>query len=95
MDIIQGHNSLRQLLEEIKNKQVTIVTAFATKTEPLIETLLQNGNHLTLVAGTINAFTDPVFIERCRDWAAQKNSHLTFFVDFRGQKSVHWKLYLV
>jgi hypothetical protein len=95
MEIIQGEGSLGKFLQGIENKQVTIVTAFASKTEDTIDTLLANGNQVTLLVGTINHFTDPVFFEHCRGLADPKNSRLKLWVDFRGQESVHWKLYLV
>lgn len=42
--------------------------------------------------GTINAFTDPNFLDHC---AMKKSDVMSLWVDFRGQESIHWKLYLI
>lgn len=94
-EIITRENSLKQFLKTIHNTKVTIVTAFATNNESVIETLLQNGNQLTLLVGTINYFSDPAFIDRCMALISENEALLELFVDFREDDSVHWKLYLV
>lgn len=95
MEIIHGEDSLKHFLCSIKNSKITLVTAFAIKTQAIVDTLLRNGNQVVLVVGTINYFTDPVFLDHCRSLASQDASRLALWVDFRGQDSIHWKLYLV
>jgi hypothetical protein len=94
MKILDQTNNLGNVLTEVKNKEVTIVSAFASKTEWIINTLLDNGNKVHLVIGTINNFSDPAFIEHCVH-LAKKNKNLKFHVDFRIAQSIHWKLYLI
>ena len=81
--------SLAGYLEAQRGKRITIVTAFASATDTLLEKLTQH-NDVELIVGTINAYSDPRFIE-----AAAKLPRCRLSVDFRGSDSVHWKLYLV
>ncbi|MBD9612486.1 phospholipase D family protein [Pseudomonas sp. PDM02] len=92
MEILNNENNLNAYLEKIHNKQITIVSAFASKTENLIDTMLKNENSIELIIGTINSFSSPDFIEHCRDI---KNNKLNFSVDFGYQASTHWKVYLI
>jgi hypothetical protein len=92
MKILDNENNLEMFLASIENKQVFIVTAFASGTEYLIEKLLENENKVELIIGTINAFSSPALIDFC---AIHKNKKLSTFVDFRYQNSIHWKLYLI
>jgi len=93
--IIGVDDDLNTLLHSVKNTKIDIVTAFASKTENLIDSLLKAGNQVTLVVGTINHFTDPVFIQFCCDRASNIKSKFNFWVDFRGGNSIHWKVYLI
>ncbi|GIK36385.1 MAG: hypothetical protein BroJett011_02180 [Chloroflexota bacterium] len=95
VEIIGPENDLGTFLKSIKKSKVDIAVAFATKTENLITTILNNGNKLALTVGTINHFTDPVFIKHCSELAKHNPLDFEFSVDFRGDDSIHWKLYLV
>lgn len=92
MKILDSSTCLGTYLKSHKRKQIRIVTAFASGTEKLLSTLLDNNNSIELLVGTINAFTSPNFIEYC---ANNDSENLTSFVDFRYQSSTHWKLYLI
>lgn len=93
--IIDADGDLNTLLRSIKNTRIDIVTAFASKTEDLVDSLLEAGNQVTLLVGTINYFTDPMFIKFCRDKARNNKTDFSFWVDFRGNNSIHWKIYLI
>lgn len=92
MKILNAQNSLKQYLEQVSDKLITIVSASASETEALVETLVENGNKVDLLVGTINAFTSPDFIDFC---VRDSGANVTLHVDFRAQNSVHWKLILV
>lgn len=92
MEILKNENNLTSYLDKLQDKKITIISAFASKTETLIDSLLANKNSVELIIGTINAFSSPDFIEHCNNI---KSSALKFFVDFGYQSSTHWKLYLV
>lgn len=92
--ILDEAASLETTLRSIKNSRVDIAVAFASKVEALIDTLLGNGNAVSLIVGTINNFTDPAFIRYCQKLSKTHPKKLNLFVDFRGDKSIHWKLYL-
>lgn len=92
MKILDSSSSLDKYLMQHKQKKIYIVSAFASGTEEILSTLLDNGNTIDLIVGTINAFTSPKFIEYC---AEHDSKHLKAFVDFRYQSSIHWKLYLI
>lgn len=92
MEILDHENTLAAYLEKQHGKRITIVSAFASSTEALVDALRQNGNQLELIVGTINSFTAPDFIEHC---ASEADTNLALWVDFRYQQSVHWKLYLI
>ncbi|MFR0690513.1 phospholipase D family protein [Enterobacterales bacterium AE_CKDN230030158-1A_HGKHYDSX7] len=92
MKILNAQHSLKQYLEQVSGKLITVVSASASETESLIQTLVEKGNRLDLLVGTINSFTSPDFIDFCvRDAGAD----VTLHVDFRAQNSVHWKLILI
>ncbi|MEO7065588.1 MAG: phospholipase D family protein [Rhodanobacter sp.] len=90
MDILSNESSLRSLLEKQRSKRIQIVSAFAYSTASFVEKLKARGNTIEIVVGTINAFTDPDFIE-----AVATILPKGLWVDFRGYKSIHWKLYLI
>lgn len=90
--ILDSTENLSNYLLTHKNKSIRIVTAFAGGTEHVVTGLLDQGNVVELIVGTINAFTSPDLIKYCAD-SVQKN--FTSFVDFRYQSSIHWKLYLI
>jgi len=92
MELLDQNNTLEQLLGSIEGKKISIVTAFASGTEYLIQKLLDNNNQLELIIGTINAFSSPKLIDFCSEC---DNENISTFVDFRYQNSIHWKLYLV
>ncbi|MCY1490107.1 hypothetical protein D9M68_238530 [compost metagenome] len=92
MEILDYEDSLETYLGELSGKKITMVSAFASGTEPLIDTLIENDNQLDIVVGTINSLTSPDFIEHCVNEA---NPALALSVDFRYQASVNWKLYLI
>lgn len=92
LKIINADVNLRQYLSGVKNTKITIVTAFAVSTEGVVDELLANGNELNIIVGTINYFSSPAFIDYC---AKEKSESISLWVDFRGQQSIHWKLYLI
>ncbi|KAF1051197.1 MAG: hypothetical protein GAK43_02512 [Stenotrophomonas maltophilia] len=92
MQILDNRNDLAGFLGQQRDKRITIVTAFAAGTEALVERLREAGNRLDIVVGTINSFTSPDFIEYC---IGEASDALSLSVDFRYQRSVHWKLYLI
>lgn len=91
MQVLDAQTSLRQHLEKVKNKKITIVAAFGSGTEAFVDRLVKK-NQVELIVGTINAFTSPDFIQHC---AKSSGDQLIFFVDFGYQASIHWKLYLI
>ena len=62
MEIIGINNNLDNFLRDVKNSRVDIAVAFASKTEKVIDALTANGNEVFFIVGTINCFSDPVFI---------------------------------
>ncbi|WP_276784831.1 phospholipase D family protein [Thalassolituus oleivorans] len=92
MKILDASNNLKKILTEYKNKNIKIITAFASGTNGLVDGLLENGNDVELMIGTINSFSSPEFIQDCID---KKSPNLTTYVDFRYESSVHWKVYLI
>ena len=92
MRILDDQKTLRDALLGFSNKRISIVTAFAVSTENLIDELLNRGNNVELLVGTINAFTSPAFL---RYFSDKKGINCNLFVDFRYEKSIHWKLYLI
>lgn len=92
MQILDNQNDLAGFLGQQRDKNITVVSAFAAGTEALVDRLRAQGNRLDIVVGTINSFTSPDFIEHC---TSEAGDDLSFAVDFRNQKSIHWKLYLI
>lgn len=92
MKILDASNNLENILAKYKNTKIKIITAFASGTNGLVDGLLENGNDVEIMIGTINSFSSPKFINYCID---KKSSSLTTYVDFRYESSVHWKVYLI
>lgn len=92
MKILRNDNSLDSYLRSLRDKTVTIVSAFASGTEDVVKTLLRNSNKLELIIGTINSFSSPFFIDFC---SGVDDEGFKFYVDFGYQNSTHWKLYLI
>lgn len=92
MKILNNEKNLATFLESVREQKIVIASAFASGTEKVIDTILDNGNSLELVIGTINAFSSPDLFEYCKNI---KNDKLSMFVDFGYQNSIHWKLYLI
>jgi hypothetical protein len=92
LKILDASNNLEKILNGFKNKKIKIITAFASGTNALVDRLLENGNDVEIMIGTINSFSSPKFINYCID---KKSSSLTTYVDFRYESSVHWKVYLI
>jgi hypothetical protein len=84
--------NLASYLKNIKKRKVSIVTAFASGTEELLNSIIKNDNKIDLIIGTINSFSSPKFIDHCLNI---ENKNFSAFVDFRYENSTHWKLYLV
>ena len=95
IEILDENSSLETKLRFIKNSKIDIAVAFASKAEPLIDRMLGNGNTISLTVGTINNFTDPAFIRYCQKLSKFNPKKLNIYVDFRGDNSIHWKLYLI
>ncbi|ENY73717.1 hypothetical protein G114_01644 [Aeromonas diversa CDC 2478-85] len=92
MKILNNENNLATFLKGIREREVIIVSAFASGTENIVDLLLDCGNRLELLVGTINSFSSPDFFEYCKNI---ENDNFSLSVDFRYQNSVHWKLYLI
>lgn len=92
MKILNKENNLIFLLSNIKQREVTIVSAFASQTENIVDLLIKNNNKLELIIGTINSFSSPDFFDHCMNIVGKDFS---LRVDFGYQNSTHWKLYLV
>lgn len=92
MKILGRENNLENTLTSFSNRDIKIITAFASSTEDLIDHLLSKNNNVDIILGTINAFSSPRFIDYC---SAHEDSNLSIHVDFRYQVSCHWKLYLI
>ncbi len=92
MEILDYEDSLESYLGELSGKKITIVSAFASGTEPLIDQLIENDNQLDILVGSINSLTSPDFIEHCLN---ENNPALALAVDFRSHASINWKLILI
>lgn len=92
--ILNNEDNLASLLKGVRDTKVTIVSAFASGTEKVVDMLLDNKNTLKLLIGTINSFSSPNFFNHCKNKSI-KDNQFSFFVDFGYQKSIHWKLYLI
>lgn len=89
MERLHNQNDLAGFLSRQSKRDITIVSAFASGTvELLVE--LKRDNRVEVIVGTINAFTSPAFIKDASELLKQR-----MWVDFRGEDSIHWKLYLV
>lgn len=89
MERLHTENDLEKYLLKQCGRSITIVSAFASGTAKLLKSIATQ-NDVEVIVGTINAFTSPTFIDDARDLL-----HRRLWVDFRGNTSIHWKLYLV
>lgn len=89
MERLHTENDLENFLLKQRGRKITIISAFASGTARLLEAIAAE-NDVQVIVGTINAFTSPTFIEHARALL-----HQNLWVDFRGNTSIHWKLYLV
>lgn len=92
MRILDNEENLASFLDGVHERVVTIVSAFASGTEGVVDLLLKHGNRLELLVGTINSFSSPDFFGYCK---SIESEHFSMFVDFGYQHSIHWKLYLI
>ncbi len=92
MKILNSQENLASFLEGIREREITIVSAFASGTENVVDLLLDHGNRLELLVGTINSFSSPGFFDHCKKI---EDDNFSLLVDFGYQYSVHWKLYLI
>lgn len=92
MKILKKNDNLAFVLKSLRNQKITIISAFASGTEDVVDSLLQNNNNLELIIGTINSFSSPNFFDHCISRYGKK---LSLIVDFNYQNSIHWKLYLI
>lgn len=92
MKILNNENNLATFLKGVREREVIIVSAFASGTENIVDLLLGYGNRLELLVGTINSFSSPDFFEYCKNI---ENEDFSLSVDFGYQNSIHWKLYLI
>jgi hypothetical protein len=89
MKRLDNESDLANFLSRQSNRDITIISAFASGTVELLSSL-QKKNRVEIIVGTINSFTSPTFI---KDAAAILKT--TLWVDFRGEQSIHWKIYLI
>lgn len=89
MERLHNENDLAKFLLKQRKRNITIVSAFASGTAKLLKSIVA-ANDVEVILGTINAFTSPSFID-----AANTLLKRRLWVDFRGNASIHWKLYLI
>lgn len=89
MERLHTENDLEKFLLKQCGRSITIVSAFASGTVKLLKSIAVE-NDVEVIVGTINAFTSPTFIDDARGLLGRR-----LWVDFRGNTSIHWKLYLV
>lgn len=89
MERLHTENDLEKFLLKQCGRSITIVSAFASGTVKLLKSIAAE-NDVEVIVGTINAFTSPTFIDDARTLLRRR-----LWVDFRGNTSIHWKLYLV
>lgn len=89
MERLHTENDLEKFLLKQCGRKITIVSAFASGTVKLLKSIAAE-NDVEVIVGTINAFTSPTFIDDARTLLRRR-----LWVDFRGNTSIHWKLYLV
>lgn len=89
MERLHTENDLEKFLLKQCRRSITIVSAFASGTVRLLKSIAAE-NDVEVIVGTINAFTSPTFIDDARTLLRRR-----LWVDFRGNTSIHWKLYLV
>ena len=94
MQILDTSNRLDTYLRQFHGKNLTLISAFASDTYKLLVDLIDQDNSVTLIIGSINAFTSPKFIAACKKLAGDERS-FSFSVDFRYENSTHWKVYLI
>ncbi|OCG21193.1 hypothetical protein A9G22_10240 [Gilliamella sp. App2-1] len=82
MKILSKTNELHETLKNIKDKNIRIVSAFASGTEGVIKSLAANNKSVELIIGTINAFSSIEFIKYCIK-LVKTNENFKFCVDFR------------
>lgn len=92
MKILNNEENLVSFLKSVREQEITVVSAFASGTESVVDLLLEHGNKLELLVGTINAFSSPDFFDHCKN---VDNDSFSLLVDFGYQNSIHWKLYLI
>ena len=63
MKILDNKNNLKDFLLKQYGKEITMVSAFASNTEKVIQELVKQENKIKLIIGTINAFSSPVFFK--------------------------------
>jgi len=90
MEILTSDSSLRSFLALQGDKHIHVVSAFAYSTAALVSEMKRRGNTVEVMVGTINSFTDPDFIDEVAQVLPRG-----FWIDFRGHRSIHWKLYLI
>lgn len=86
---LHNEDDLATFLRKKRKCSITIVSAFASGTTNLLKSI-DATNCVEVILGTINAFTSPSFID-----AAKALIKSRLWVDFRGNASIHWKLYLI
>ncbi|MCQ4256495.1 phospholipase D family protein [Stutzerimonas stutzeri] len=89
MERLHTENDLEKYLLKQRGRSITIVSAFASGTVKLLKSVAAE-NDVEVIVGTINSFTSPTFIDDARTLLKRR-----LWVDFRGNASIHWKLYLV
>lgn len=89
MERLHYENDLARFLLKQRKRNITIVSAFASGTTKLLKSIVAE-NDVEVILGTINAFTSPNFIDEANILLKRQ-----LWVDFRGNASIHWKLYLI
>lgn len=95
MKILNSENNMKNILLNLHNENVVIVTAFFSGTIEVVEQMLRNGCDVQFYTGTLNSFNNPDEIDRLVMITKTAKGKLSVNIDFNMEKSTHWKLYLV
>lgn len=91
---IMKNDDLKNVLRNLKNSHVVIISAFVSGVFDELEELLENKNKVEIYTGVLNCFNSPYNMQKFAKIAAE-NKNFLFKVDFNSATSTHWKIYIV
>lgn len=94
MEILDQKHCLGNELENCKDADIIIVSAFVSRISNHLEKLIKRNKHVSLYTGVLNGFNNPSELKQIYK-LAKKNKKFDFYVNFNGKTSTHWKLYLI